>query len=246
MGVFRFWEIDALRGVAVVAMIVLHVFFNLRFFSDIVFLDPYILWFAAWLATRTAFILLCGLSLTISFSKMHRKEKPIIRKKYVKRGLRVFGLGLIITVFTFLAFPEQIIFFGILHFIGISIILAMPLYGLKWKNLFLALLFFATGFFLEGTRVNTLWLSWVGFIPGTFPTFDLVPLIPWFGFILIGLFLGNVLYPKGKRLFAVKERGSQKGIAQLTWLGRNSLIIYFAHQPILIATIVFLTNTMSN
>ncbi|MCK5632444.1 DUF1624 domain-containing protein, partial [bacterium] len=188
MGVFRFWEIDALRGIAVVAMIALHVFFNLRYFSNIVFLDPYILWLAAWLATRTAFILLCGLSLTISFSRMHGQEKPAVRKKYVKRGLKVFGMGIIITVFTFLAFPEQIIFFGILHFIGISIILAMPLYGLKWKNLFLAFLFFGAGFLLEGVRVNTLWLGWIGFIPGSFPAFDLVPLIPWFGFILIGLF----------------------------------------------------------
>ncbi|HZD43859.1 MAG TPA: heparan-alpha-glucosaminide N-acetyltransferase domain-containing protein, partial [Methanomicrobiales archaeon] len=65
---------------------------------------------------------------------------------------------------------------------------------------------------------------------------DYAPLFPWFGVVLIGLYLGGVLYPRGQRRFSVPEWKNPVG-AFFALLGRNSLVIYMAHIPIILLII---------
>lgn len=64
-------------------------------------------------------------------------------------------------------------------------------------------------------------------------TEDYVPLLPWFGVVLLGIFAGQQLHrPRVTRLLRMVN-GAHGAIRALAWAGRNSLLIYLVHQPIL-------------
>ncbi len=186
------------------------------------------------------FLFIVGVSLILSYSKVKKESKKSVILKYLKRGLKIFSLGLLITAVTWAFFPNDFIIFGILHLIGISIILVIPLLKFKRLNLILGLITISLGFFLEQFRFGFDWLLWLGFIPNNFYTFDYFPILPWFGVILLGLFFGNLLYPNGKRSFKIKDISNFFITKFLAFLGRNSLIIYLVHQPLLIIFLLIL------
>ncbi len=232
----RFWEIDLLRGLAIIKMVIYNYSFALFYLGIYTFREG--MSFPGWAAA--VFIFLVGLSLTISYSRVKNKKPREIYKKYFSRGLKVFGYGILITIITFLTFPEAFIIFGILHLIGVSVILGQFFLNFKKLNLFLGLLIIILGFYLKNFRFSFSWLLWLGFIPQYIYTFDYFPILPWFGFALIGIFFGNWLYKDGKRGFKIKDLSNYSIVRFLTFLGRKSLIIYLVHQPILVTLLLIL------
>jgi uncharacterized membrane protein len=152
----------------------------------------------------------------------------------------MFGYGMMITIVTFVLFPEAFVVFGILHFIGMSIILGQFFLKFNKVNLLLGLLIIFLGFYLQNFRFDFPWLVWLGFIPQSFYTFDYFPVLPWFGVTLLGIYFGNLLYKNGKRGFKIKDLSDSLITKFLTFLGRNSLAIYLIHQPILILSLLIL------
>ncbi|MEM4318454.1 MAG: heparan-alpha-glucosaminide N-acetyltransferase [Candidatus Pacearchaeota archaeon] len=239
----RFFEIDLLRGIAVIMMIVFHFVFDLDFFKVASLnLDNYF-WLVFARATAIIFIFLVGLSLTISYSRKKAQQDGF--KKYLKRGLKILSLGFIITLVTFIAFPQWTIWFGILHFIGLSIIIAYPLLVLSKKKyfnfviLFLVLITIIGGFLINRYSYDFPYLLWLGLEPSTFYTFDYFPLLPWFGVVMLGIFVGKLVYKQGKSPLKQKQVFPLK---LFTFLGRHSLIIYLLHQPVLSLLIVIGVN----
>ena len=232
----RFWEIDFLRGIAIVLMIIVHFVYDLSYFGVY---DPNIKsGFLFYLGRCVAFIfiLLVGVSLSLSFSRA-RNIKTIDRRsylKYLKKGLKIFSCGLIITLITWIFFKEGFIFFGILHFIGVSIILAYPFLKYSYLNLLLGIIVIIFGVYLRNFTFDFNWLVWLGFIPGGLYTFDYYPVLPWFGLVLIGLFMGNLVYHNYERKFGLPDLSGFHLIREFCFLGRYSLFIYLVHQPILI------------
>jgi uncharacterized membrane protein len=154
--------------------------------------------------------------------------------KYILRGFYIFGLGMIITLASWLYLKEGYIIFGVLHCIGISIILAYPFLQFNYQNLIIGIFLIFFGVVLKQFTFNFYWLIWLGFTPATFYTIDYFPLLPWFGVVLIGIFLGNIFYKNYKRKFNLEDLSIYKFIAIFCFLGRHSLIIYLLHQPIII------------
>jgi len=226
----RFWEIDFLRGIAIITMIVFH------FLSDIVLLGKYNLnldsgfWFYFGRITAIIFLLLVGISLNISYSRLKTKSF----KKYLKRGLKIFSWGLLLTLLTFIFFKEGFIVFGILHLIGISIIAAYPFLKHPYFSLLIGLVFITRGIFLIKETADFPYLMWLGLKPENFSTIDYYPIIPWFGVVLIGIFLGNLLYKNNIRRFKIWDLSKISFIRFFSFLGKHSLLIYLIHQPILI------------
>ena len=228
-----------MRGVAILMMIGYHVSYDLDYFGayNLNVHSGFWLYFAR--ATATIFLLLVGISLTLSFSRatnLQKTEKKLYLK-YLKRGLKIFSWGLVITLTTWIILRAGFIVFGILHLIGISIILAYPALKLRFSNLVLGIMFIALGIFSNKVTVGFPWLLWLGLVPARFYSIDYFPLLPWFGVVLIGIFLGNSLYPQYMRNFSLHDLSTSSFIQFLCFLGRHSLLIYLVHQPLLITSL---------
>jgi uncharacterized membrane protein len=240
----RFWEIDSLRGIAIVMMVTFHLIFDLYYFGIYSFdvHSGFLWWFAR--ITAFIFILLVGMSLSLSYSRTILLNKYRLQKnlffKYLKRGLKIFGYGLIITVVTWLFIGEGFIVFGILHLIGIGIILEYPFLKHKYINLYLGIIFIATGIYLMSFNFDFYGLLWLGFTPYNFYTLDYFPLLPWLGVVSLGIFLGNTLYENYTRHFQLPDLSKYSLINVSGFLGRHSLFIYLIHQPILIIILFLL------
>ena len=228
----RFWEIDLLRTIAIVVMIVFHTLYLLDFFhihyTDLQHL--YWLWFAG---GGGPFMFLAGVSLTIT------RSRTIRISGFLRRGLEIFAWGMGITLITWLADPEEYVRFGILHFFGIAFILAPFFTRFRYINLILGSAVMALGIYMLGHRVSVdfPWLLWL--MPHSFATFDYWPLVPWFGLFLLGMFFGKIFYPQGNRRFNIPEF-SNRVVSALTLLGRHTLVIYLAQWPAIIVVLLLL------
>jgi uncharacterized membrane protein len=87
-----------------------------------------------------------------------------------------------------------------------------------------------------------IWLLPLGIHPPTFWSVDYEPIFPWLGIVLIGMGLGEYLYPEGLRSFTLPQI-PEMVVRPLAFLGRHSLIIYLIHQPIIILIIAAVTGT---
>ncbi|MCB9157884.1 MAG: DUF1624 domain-containing protein [Caldilineaceae bacterium] len=240
----RFWEVDALRGVAIVMMVIYHFTWDLWFFhivSTEMFWSPF--WKLFQRTTASLFLLLVGVSLTISYNR--RKVNPqangphTLFWSYLRRGLYILGFGVIIGLFTRAAGTGRVDF-GILHLIGAAIIITYPLLPYRWLNLVLGILILVVGPSVQALRVDTLWLVWLGPRPEYYPAVDYFSLMPWLGVVLIGIFLGNTLYAGGAPRFTMPQIGHWPPVRLLQLLGRNSLFIYLIHQPLLYGIVYLL------
>lgn len=231
----RFWEIDALRGIAIIAMVVSNFITDVGYFKIYpVDINSGFWWYFARIVAGT-FIFLAGISLTLSYARAKEKmgERQIFLK-YLKRGLGIFAWGLAITFATLVFIPKDFIIFGILHFIGLSIIIAYPFLNKRAPNFIYGIFFIIFGIFLSSFAFNFDFLLWLGFMPAGFHTVDYFPLFPWFGVFLLGIFAGNTLYANYKRKFSIPGISNLFFTKIFCLLGRNSLLIYLAHQPIIL------------
>ncbi|MEM5835155.1 MAG: heparan-alpha-glucosaminide N-acetyltransferase [Candidatus Aenigmatarchaeota archaeon] len=236
----RFLEIDFARGIAVLMMIIFHIIFDLYYFLNIKLIKSYFFWFFFPRLVASIFILISGICIYISYKRsikdMNRNK---IFFKFLKRGIKIFSLGVLITIITFIFLKNDLIIFGILHFLGVSSIIAYPFLRFNKLNFIFGFFFILVGMFLSQFSFNFSYLLFLGLAPRNFSTLDYFPIFPWFGLILIGIYLGNVLYHNGRRSFKIRKISSFKFVKLFTFLGRNSLKIYFLHQPIIVL-IIFL------
>jgi uncharacterized membrane protein len=226
----RFWEIDLLRTNAIAVMIAFHTLYLLNYF-DIYSINMqyrYWWWFAGGGGT---FIFLAGLSLTIAYSRAGKISGLLLR------GLRIFAWGMGITALTWIILGTEYVRFGVLHFFGISFILAPFFLRFRFINLILGAALMAIGFYLRGISFDFPWLLWLGLKPHYFYTMDYIPLLPWFGLFLVGMFFGKILYPQGNRRFNIPEF-SNPVVSALTLPGRHPLVIYLAQWPVIIGIIL--------
>lgn len=232
----RFWEIDFARGLAIIRMVIFNWSFALFYLKVYNFKEG--MMFPGLAAP--VFIFLAGLSLTISYNRIKNRKPKEIYKKFFLRGLKLFGIALLITVITYLTFPEAFIIFGIINLIAFSVMFGQFFLKYRRLNLFLGLLIIILGFYLQGFRFDFPYLLWLGFTPSNFFTFDYFPVLPWFGFALLGMYFGNTFYKNGKRSFKIKDFSNNLITRFLDFLGRNSLTIYLLHQPLLILILLIL------
>ncbi len=183
-------------------------------------------------ATATLFLFLVGVSVVISASKSGEGRGGF--GKFLWRGARTFGYGMILTLVTWVL-GMGLIVFGILHLIGVCIILAYPFLRHGFLSLVTGLAVIATGAWLMAQDFTTQspFLLPFGIPPQGLFMPDYRPLLPWFGVVLLGVFVGNLVYGQSKR----RAMRTPYLARPLGFLGRWSLGIYLVHQPVLIAAL---------
>lgn len=245
----RLWEVDVARGFALGLMLLYNWTFALRF-MDIWTITPPDNWFYWWLFPRFIgflFVFIVGVSLTLSVNRL-REHHPdewwsLALRKYPGRGLRIFALGLAITAATYALYPERFVYFGVLHLIGFSIALSVPVLTRRWWALGLGLVAIGVSPWVTDIAVDSRLLGALGFSAGA-PTLDYFPVIPWTGVVLLGLWTGHTLYPGGTRRFQLADLGTYRWgsvpLRGLKFVGQHTLVIYLAHQPALGAVLLLL------
>ena len=224
-------------------MITYHVIFDLNYFeftsTDLNSLPAHLFRYSV----GSFFLLLVGISLTLSYSRVkHNLTKNQLRIKFLKRGGSIFGFGILITLVTWVYPHNGFIVFGVLHCIGLSILLAYPFIRSRFSSFLVGLLCISIGAFLRiAIIVDFPWLLWLGFVPKHFYTLDYYPLLPYFGVVLIGISLGNSLYQNNTRSFRLKDHSRCVINRLFCLLGRHSLILYLLHQLIIVGILYLLS-----
>ncbi len=229
----RWPVIDALRGLAVLAMIGFHFTWDLGFFQII----PYDIAFApegrvlSHLIAGT-FLFLVGAGLTLA----HRVQ--LQARAFLMRFAKIAGAAALVSLGTYFAMPEEWIFFGVLHCIAMASLLALPFLRAPFALVLLAaVLVLGAPFVISHPVLDQPALFWLGLNKVLPRTNDYVPLIPWFGVVLMGLLAPRLILKRAAltaRLTTPLKRRVSRGLARL---GRNALPIYLLHQPILMAAL---------
>lgn len=231
----RIWELDAAKGLCLFLMFYCHIVYDLVYLFGIVttindgglfqFTTDY---------TGILFITMSGISATLG-------------KHPVKRGLTVFGGGMLVTIATYLmykvGFADKglLIYFGILHCIGVCMLL-WPIFRKLpyWVLIPVGLAVICSPDLVSGIRTNSYFLLPFGICPSNFLSADYFPLLPCLGYFLIGGGLGKILYKTKKSLLPEPRFFPFNA---LCFMGRHSLFIYLAHQPI-VAGCIFVVSLL--
>ena len=227
----RIDALDAARGVALAAMATYHLTWDLGFLQ----LTP--MNAALSLPGRIAAHGIAGSFLTlVGIGLVLMNGEGIRWRPFARRLARIGGAALLITGVTYLAFPDSYIFFGILHCIAVSSVLALPFLFLPVPlTALVAAGVIAAAFLLRHAVFETPALAFLGLASLPPNTNDWVPLCPWFGIVLIGLVIGRLGLPALRH----SELGRWRPMGRLgrlaTLAGRHSLAVYLIHQPILLA-----------
>ena len=255
----RYFEIDIIRGIAVIIMILFHFLFDLNYFAIMPVNTATGFWRILGYATAITFVAVAGISAYISNERAKQRLTPDkCLYKSLKRGFFIFMLGVGISIVTFLVIGDGWIVFGILHLIGLSIMLSPIFMRFKTYNLIFGAVVIAAGLFIREIQFNITQpilsplLIPLGITPESFYSVDYEPLLPWFGVFLIGIAVAAYLYPQGMRRSGrfsdiagkisantgtnAENSASRAGIfcAPVLFLGQNSLIVYLIHQPVII------------
>jgi uncharacterized membrane protein len=229
----RLIAIDFLRGSAVTGMILYHFLFDLAYFTSLPISMSF--WPIAVLGAivRLLFISIVGTSLYLAsknYNSGHFIQKTVQKSGY----LSLFALS--ITGVSWLFFPESYIRFGVLHLLSAGMLISIPFVFKPKLSLFVGIFIMVIGFIFFPTTVSTPHLWWLGFIDKPLPDLDYFPLIPWVGVLLVGIWIGSIWQQKIQPRLAFFEAKNQTLF--FASIGKNALLIYLLHQPILIVAIL--------
>ena len=229
--------IDCARGVALIGMAIYHLSWDLADFRLAAPMLPFTPQMRLLSHTvASAFLVLVGVSLALA----HRKGLNV--RAFWRRLAIVAGAAALVTAGSFVFAPSEPITFGILHCIAVASLLAGPFVTAPaWASVAIGLGAIAAPFFIRSTLFDPPWLLWLGLGEALPNTLDWRPLLPWAGFVFLGL--GATRLPGViERLAAPRRwRALSAPARAICFAGRHSLPVYLIHQPMLIGLLAALT-----
>ena len=216
----RYFELDLLRGTAVILMVCFHFGYDLAMFGYTSYETTVDI---EWIIFRG--IILSMFLLGVGMSSYLAYADGINWKKVWKQTAKLAAVSVLISIGSYFIFPDQWIYFGVIHFVTIATLVSLAFLHRPTLSLILGIGIIASyvmGYFhLDPILAYSVEHF---YIPRY--TVDVVSFTPWFGVVLIGIFL---MY---KKLFGIAIKENRTG-RRVAFLGKHSLIIYLFHQPIL-------------
>ena len=218
-------------------MVIFHFCYDLEYFKIYNFhisSNPFFLYFR--IVIVSLFLFVVGVSLTLSH------KSAINWQKVKKRAITLFSVAFAISVVTYFIFPYSWVYFGIIHFIALASLLGLFFIDKKALALFVALAILLL-YFLGFLSMSPIFKAVAPLLhlPVHF-TQDLVPLIPWFSVVLLGIALSDLL------LSFCQKKLIQTFTQQLkivNFLGKHALSIYLVHQIVLFALFFIILSIIS-
>lgn len=226
--------LDFARGMALIAMTIFHFAFDLELLGiqEPGFItQPHWKYFAR--AIATAFLFLTGVSLYLA----HRDS--IRWRGWKIRMIKIIAAAILIMIATYFATPQQYIFFGILHAIAFASLAGLLFLRVPWQIIFVvALGVFAMRYYGRTELLNAPYWYWTGLSATNPSSSDYVPVFPWFSAPLMGIVFAK-LSEKMNWLEVLTKPRLEQGVSRfLKFLGRNSLVYYLLHQPVMIGLLL--------
>lgn len=219
--VIRSKAVDALRGLAVIFMLVFHLAVDLEDFYGYAIGYRYGGWKVFNNLIVIMFIMVSGYTAAMGWG---RREKAL---------LRLFAASVLVTFATYFFNSEMFVRFGILHFLFAANLL-FPLFKDMRTLLLLAMIpaAAALGYWLGSITVKGWWLIFLGAAPEGFYTYDYYPLLPWLSFFIAGVVL--------QRYVKFEYTGGNVLVGGCAFFGRHALLVYLAHQPLFLLSLSFI------
>jgi uncharacterized membrane protein len=230
--------LDVTRTVALIGMAIYHTVFILEMFG---YLAPYTattgLWALFARAVASSFLILVGIGLWLA----HRGG--IRWRQVARRTAQVGGAAALVSVATWFAYGDLVIWFGILHCIALASLVGLAILRWPaWVLVVLSVVVFALPRLVRFDALSGTWTYWLGLGTAPVRAADFLPVFPWFAPVFLGIAIAKVLSARGLwlRLGAI----SSPAIWWLGAPGRHSLIIYLVHIPIIFAIIWTVTQVI--
>jgi uncharacterized membrane protein len=217
--------VDWARAIALIAMALYHLCWDLAFFR---FIAADVAGSAVGRVSSTAiagsFLTLVGVSLVLAHSA------GIRWRPFLRRLAQIVAAAAGITLATYVVMPHGTIYFGILHCIALSCLIGLVFLRAPWPlSALAALACFSAPLLLRSEIFNGFGWLWLGLATHVPPTNDYEPLLPWSGFVLAGIALARAVPPARWPVVSGHGRAGKP----LAFLGRHSLAFYLIHQPVL-------------
>lgn len=220
----RYEFLDFTRGIAIGLMFIFHLsfgltqlgYFQINFSTDIF-----------WNSFRSLIVFLFLSLVGIGLYLATRNRFNI--KSYLKRLLLLLLYLSLITLLSKTVRPDYYVFFGILHLIFVSSILGLLFVRFYWLSLLAGLACIVVGNTISSHLFDGTYIRWIGLSNQHYATDDYAPILPWFGIVLIGIFIGRFLFTE-KKYSSLYQWNAQHWITRLVcWAGRYSIHLYFVH-----------------
>jgi len=235
----RLQKLDIFRGVAILLMVVFHINYSLLNIFNIDALNfSELFWFIEGRISALLFIFIAWISFLLAEKKYWNK----IIKKYFKVVFILWIIAWLISLSTFLFFPEQYIRFGIIHFFALSFLLMLLFRIFNYYNLLFWIIFIIYWFYFIPV-IDNQYLYFLWFMYNWFHSADYYPILPYFWIMLLWYSSGLCLYNKNKlNIFKLKPYSNKFIFKKVfiilnnffEYIWKKSLIIYLIHQPIII------------
>ena len=230
----RIEALDFARGLALVAMTIFHFGFDLELFGikePGYISQPHWKYFARGIAS--SFLFLTGFSLYLAHFNGIKWQNWKIRM------VKIIAAAILITIATYFATPDQYIFFGILHAIAFASLAGLLFFRLPWPLIIIiAIGVFSLRYFGRTELLNAPYWYWTGLSAANPNSSDYVPVFPWFSAPLLGIAFAKLSVEQNWIETFAKPRLEQTLSRVLKFMGRNSLVYYLLHQPIMIGIIL--------
>ena len=239
----RAWELDFLRGIALIMMLFMHMSWDVRFefgVDTFSYLNKGWFWSFIHPVIVVLFVSVSGICCTFS-------------RNNIKRGLKLLAATVGMYLATFIIYKvtgiECLILFNVLAVLTCGIFLYALILFIEKKtqanpNVINVIMGLAGLYivivgcdihYMDNASDSLVFLP-VGFdIADAPPMADYMPLFPWLGVFLIGCVIGRLCYKDKKTLFAGKGKIISAVARPVEFIGRHSLIIYLTHQPVIYA-----------
>lgn len=237
IAVERWPLIDAARGAAIVAMIIYHFSWDLHFHGLIATdIARHPAWSSFAASIAASFLMLVGAGFALG------ARGGLDRSRYLRRLAIIAGAATLVTLGTAIAMPHAPVLFGILHCIALSSVFIAPFLRAPIAiAAAAAIIVFVLPSAARSPRFDGAAWTWLGLADRNLPSVDHVPMLPWFGFVLVGLAAARALIELDAltSLRAVMRdwRAASRPTRLLIAMGRWSLVIYLTHQLVLNALI---------
>ncbi len=205
--------IDHIRASAIILMIIFHLMYDLTQFKFIQIDFYHGFWFYLPRFIVFLFLICVGISLRLSHIN------GIQWRKFNLRLGKLVIFAALISLSTWIMYPDKWVYFGILHCIAATSVIALPF-------VFMPRLALGVGIVMLVLHLG--FDIGIPFYEMDQKSIDYIPVFPWVGVVLIGIFvhyvgIERVAYPLHSRF--------------LNYMSRHSLIIYLIHQPIMFSAI---------